>query len=112
MKNLIKLLRKMENIFYFQTIIHGYPQETIPQSGTCFTIDINGIRIRCREKKTVYDLQGGVRFPTGGKVHKPQGTTRCDSVTDGRVRMKEDKKRMPDGQNQTVGHFCRCFLFR
>lgn len=33
-----------------------------------------------------------MQFPTGGIVRKPQGMNRCNSDTDGTVRMKEDKK--------------------
>ena len=34
-------------------------------------------------------FQGGVKFSTGGKVHAPYGMIRCNSETDGIVRMKE-----------------------
>jgi len=38
----------------------------------------------------MFGLQGGVQFLTGGKVREPQGMNRCDSGTDGIVRMVED----------------------
>ena len=38
------------------------------------------------------NLQGRVQFPIGGIVLKPYGTTWLDSMTDGIVRMKEDKR--------------------
>ena len=36
------------------------------------------------------DLQGRVKFPTGGKVREPRGMNRCDSGTDSKVWMEED----------------------
>ena len=37
-------------------------------------------------------LQGGVRFPTGGKVRERYAQNRCDSGTDSRVWMEEDMR--------------------
>ena len=34
-------------------------------------------------------FQGGVQFSTGGKVHEPYGKIRCNSETDGIVRIEE-----------------------
>ncbi len=36
------------------------------------------------------NLQGRVRFPTGGKARGPRGMIRCDSGADSIVWMKED----------------------
>ena len=36
------------------------------------------------------DLQGRVRFPTGGIAHEPQGMIRCNSEADSIVWMEED----------------------
>ena len=36
------------------------------------------------------NLQGRVRFPTGGKAREPRGMIRCDSGADSIVWMKED----------------------
>ena len=35
-------------------------------------------------------LQGGVQFPTGGKVRERHAPNRCDSGTDSTVWMEED----------------------
>lgn len=42
-------------------------------------------------KKLNCDLQGGVRFPTGGIAREPKGMTRCDSGADSTVWMEEDR---------------------
>ena len=39
---------------------------------------------------SVKDLQGGAKFPTGGKAREPSGMIRCDSEADSTVWMKED----------------------
>ncbi len=39
------------------------------------------------------DLQGREYIPTGGIVRKPRGKIRCNSGTDGTVRMREDMSR-------------------
>ncbi len=36
------------------------------------------------------NLQGGVKFSTGGKAHEPQGMIRCNSEADSIVWMKEE----------------------
>ena len=46
-------------------------------------------------------LQGRVKFPTGGKVRKPKGMTRCNSGTDSKVWMREDADML----------FCRLKIF-
>lgn len=40
------------------------------------------------------NLQGRVRFPTGGKARGPRGMIRCDSGADSIVWMKEDGQSM------------------
>ena len=37
------------------------------------------------------NLQGRVKFPTGGKAREPYGMTRLDSEADSKVWMEEDK---------------------
>ena len=41
-------------------------------------------------KKMNRNLQGEVRFLTGGKAHEPKGMIRCNSEADSIVWMKED----------------------
>ena len=41
-------------------------------------------------QKKQRNLQGRVRFPTGGKARGPKGMIRCDSGADSIVWMKED----------------------
>ena len=36
------------------------------------------------------NLQGGVKVPTGGTAHEPQGMIRCNSEADSIVWMKEE----------------------
>ena len=43
----------------------------------------------CRGENRI-NLQGRVRFPTGGKAHEPQGMIRCNSGADSTVWMEED----------------------
>ena len=43
-----------------------------------------------------------MKFPTGGIVRKPKGMTRCNSVTDGTVRMAEDREHIRMGSNAFV----------
>ena len=38
------------------------------------------------------NLQGRVKFPTGGIAHEPQGMIRCDSEADSKVWMEEDSR--------------------
>ena len=41
-------------------------------------------------RKVNINLQGRVRFPTGGIAHEPLGMIRCDSEADSIVWMRED----------------------
>ncbi len=45
------------------------------------------------------NLQGGVKFSTGGKAHEPQGMIRCNSEADSIVWMKEERDRRSFGMH-------------